>query len=361
MGLDDTTAAVYGMCENLDTNIGRVLAKLDEWKLAENTIVLFFTDNGPATDRFNSGLRGKKGSLYEGGSRTPLLVRIPGHKPGVVTKIADAFDILPTLCELCGVPAKTAFPLDGRSLVPLIDGRTEGWPEREIFIQNFAQRDLKRTQGAVVTQRYTAVNTGKDWELYDLQSDPGQKDDIAAKSPDITKQLAAKFDTWWSDVSQGVTRDRPPIPVGYRQEPLVEASAAQAELSGGLDFCNRAPNNAWIVGWNNGDARAEWTINVAKPGQYELGISFTRENAAPATKLRIESGHDAHEADVPQTSIHQLPEPDRVPRKEAHDMEWQTLRVGSFDLSPGEQTISLRLTVPDASFALKHLSLRPTP
>ncbi len=360
LGLDDTTAAVYGMCENLDTNIGRMLAKLDEWKLAEDTIVIFFTDNGPATERFNSGLRGKKGSLYEGGSRTPLLVRIPGHAPRVVPTLAAAFDILPTICGLCGLPAKTAFPLDGRSLVPLLEGHAEGWPERELFIQNLAQRDLKRTQGAVVTQRYAAVNTGKGWELYDLPSDPGQKDDVAAKSPGVAKELAGKFERWWADVSQGVTRDRPAVPAGYPQEPLVEASAAQAELAGGLHYSNGAPNNAWITGWEGGEARAEWTINVAQPGQYEIGVSFTRENADPATKLSIASGHDTHEAVVPKTNIHQLPEPDRVPRKEAHDMEWQTLKVGRFDLFPGEQTISLRLSVPDASFALKHLSLRLT-
>lgn len=361
MGLDDTTASVYGMCENLDTNIGRVLARLDKWKLSGDTIVLFLTDNGPNTDRFNSGLRGKKGNLYEGGSRTPLLVRIPGREPRVVLTLAAAFDLLPTISELCGVPARTAFPLDGRSLVPLLEGRADGWPERELFIQNFARRDLERTRGTVVTQRYSAVNTGKGWELYDLQADPGQKENIAEKLPELTGTLAEKFEKWWSDASQGVTRDRPPIPVGYPQEKTVEASAAQAELRGGLEYCNRAPNNSWITGWNGGAAAAEWTINVVQPGKYELGVSYTRERGDSPTRLRIETGHDSREAAVPQTSIRQLPEPDRTPRTSAHDMEWQSLVVSRFDLPQGEQTVSLRLTIPDASFALKHLYLRSIP
>jgi arylsulfatase A len=361
-GLDDTTACVYGMCENLDTNIGFVLKKLDEWQLAENTIVLFLTDNGPATERFTSGLRGKKGSLYEGGSRTPLLVRWPARfkEPRVVPTLAAAIDILPTLCELTGVKPKTNFPLDGRSLVPLLEGKTDAWMEREIFIQNRARTDLQRTQGTVVTQRFSAVNSGRGWELYDLQKDPGQQADLAknADSRMIVDDLSAKFERWWSVASAGVTHDRPPIPVGHRPEPIVEASAAQAELTGSLKYSNGAPNNAWITGWDGLEARATWTIDCVAPGKYEAGIAFTREHAEPATKIRAESGGAAIEAAVPQIPAHQLPMPDRVARKEAPDMEWQALPIGELNLVKGEQTITLRLTAPDASFALKHLTLR---
>ncbi len=359
MGLDDTTACVYGMCENLDTNIGRVLAKLDEWKLAKDTIVIFLTDNGPNTERFTSGLRGKKGSLYEGGSRTHLLVRWPGREPRVVPTLAAAIDLLPTLAEMCGVPAKTAFPLDGRSLVPLIEGRADAWPERTLFIQNLARQDLKRTQGTAITQDYTAVNTGKGWELYDLRTDPGQKQDIAAKTPDLTKTLAGKFEAWWTDVSEGVTRDRPPVPAGHPQEPLVEASAAQAELAGGLAYSVKAPNNAWIVGWEKVGATAEWKIEPVKAGSYEIGISYTRANADPAETIRIEISGRTVEAAVPQTAVQEIPQPNRVEAPaEARDMVWQTLTVGRADLSPGEQSLTLRLSAPDASLALKHLSLR---
>lgn len=360
-GLDDTTACVYGMCENLDTNIGYVLGKLDEWKLAENTIVLFLTDNGPATERFTSGLRGKKGSLYEGGSRTPLLVRYPGMKePRVVPTLAHAIDILPTLCELTGVKRKTNFPVDGRSLVPLLEGKTEGWTEREIFIQNRARTDLQRTQGTVITQRFSAVNNGRGWELYDLQKDPGQQTDLAKNGDTrmIVDDLSSKFERWWSLTSAGITRDRPPVPVGHRAEPLVEASAAQAELTGSLQYNNHAPNNAWIVGWDGPEARATWTIDCVAPGKYEAAIAFTREKAEPATKIRAESGGSVIEASVPQIPVKKIPTPDRVPRKEADDIESQTLPIGTLELTKGEQTITLRLTTPDASFALKHLSLR---
>lgn len=360
MGLDDTTACVYGMCENLDTNIGRVLAKLDEWKLAKDTIVIFLTDNGPNTVRFTSGLRGKKGSLYEGGSRTPLLVRWPGREPRVVPTLAAAIDLLPTISEMCGVPAKTTYPLDGRSLVPLLEGRTDGWPERTLFIQNLAKRDLQRTQGTVLTQTYAAVNPGKGWELYDLVKDPGQAQDIAAKMPDLTAALAQKFEAWWTDSSDGVKRDRPPIPAGYPQEPLVEASAAQAELSDGLSYSTKAPNNAWIIGWEKPGAQAEWKIEPRAAGTYEVGIAFTRANADPAQKVQIEISGRSAAATVPQTPVQEIPQPNRVEQPvESRDMVWQTLSIGRVELSAGEQALTLRLAAPDASFALKHLSLRP--
>ncbi|MEQ1860477.1 MAG: arylsulfatase [Chthoniobacteraceae bacterium] len=362
-GLDDALACIYGMVENIDTNIGRALAKLDEWQLAENTIVIFLTDNGPNGDRYTAGLRGKKGSLYEGGSRTPLLVRWPARlkEARVVSTLAHAIDILPTVCELTGTKPKTNFPIDGRSLVPLLEGSPGVWPEREIFIQNRARSDLQRTQGTVITQRFTAVNNGRDWELYDLQKDPGQQTDLA-KNGDarmIVDDLSAKFERWWSLTSAGVTRDRPPVPVGHRAEPIVEASAAQAELIGGLKYNTKAPNNAWIIGWDGADARAEWTVAVAQPGPYEIGISFNRDLAEPALKLRAETGGQAVEVAVPQAIAKAIPQPDRAPRNsESPDSEWHALSLGRVNLTPGEQTITVRLTLPDKSFALQHLSLR---
>src|SRR5581483_11366357 len=113
--------AALAMCENIDWNGGRVLAKLAELKLADNTIVVYFSDNGPNSWRWNGGMKGRKGSTDEGGVRSPLLVRWPGHiKPGTkIEPIAGAIDLLPTLSALAGVPLIGDKPLDGRSLAPL--------------------------------------------------------------------------------------------------------------------------------------------------------------------------------------------------------------------------------------------------
>ncbi|HJZ53688.1 MAG TPA: arylsulfatase, partial [Gemmataceae bacterium] len=129
------TRAALAMCENIDWNVGRVLAKLDALKLAGDTVVLYFSDNGPNGWRWNGGMKGRKGSTDEGGVRSPQLVRWPGHiKPGTkVSPIAGAIDLLPTLAELCGVKRVGEKPLDGTSLAPLLLGKAAQWPDRMIF------------------------------------------------------------------------------------------------------------------------------------------------------------------------------------------------------------------------------------
>ncbi len=132
----DFTRAAMAMCENIDWNVGRVLKRLDELKLADNTIVLYFCDNGPNSWRWNGGMRGRKGSTDEGGVRAPLLMRWPGHvRPGTkVTQIAGAIDLLPTLADLAGISVVSSKPLDGVSVAPLLRGDpSTGWPDRQLF------------------------------------------------------------------------------------------------------------------------------------------------------------------------------------------------------------------------------------
>ncbi|MCB1080177.1 MAG: sulfatase-like hydrolase/transferase, partial [Verrucomicrobiae bacterium] len=116
-GLDPNVAAFWGMCENIDDNVGRLLGELHRLKLAENTIVLFLTDNGgtAGVKLFNAGMRGGKTSVHEGGSRVPLFVRWPARlrTPRTVTQLASHIDILPTLMDLCGVERPVGLPLDG--------------------------------------------------------------------------------------------------------------------------------------------------------------------------------------------------------------------------------------------------------
>jgi len=94
------------MVENIDSNVGRMLGMLDEKKLTNSTIVVFFCDNGPNSDRWNGGMRGRKGSTDEGGTRSPCFIRWPGHisAGAVIPEIAGAVDLLPTLTGLAGIP-----------------------------------------------------------------------------------------------------------------------------------------------------------------------------------------------------------------------------------------------------------------
>lgn len=134
-GLDAEIACAYGMCENIDDNIGQILKRLDDLRLSESTIVIFLTDNGPNTDRYNGGMKGRKASVHEGGVRVPLFIRWPGHIDAGrrVTQIAAHIDLLPTIVDLCGAAMMKTLPLDGISLMPLLRGDTAGWPDRVIY------------------------------------------------------------------------------------------------------------------------------------------------------------------------------------------------------------------------------------
>ncbi|MEM8601781.1 MAG: arylsulfatase, partial [Bacteroidota bacterium] len=135
-GFDARMASIYGMVENIDTNVGRLLAALDATGQAEQTIVVFLTDNGPNGVRYNGGMRGTKASVHEGGVRVPLFIRYPNQLPAdhVVRPLAAHIDLLPTLAELSDVPLPDSLDLDGRSLAPLMRDAVPSadWPERRL-------------------------------------------------------------------------------------------------------------------------------------------------------------------------------------------------------------------------------------
>src|SRR4051812_26066416 len=169
------TRAALAMCESIDWNVGRLLKKLAELDLEKDTIVLYFSDNGPNGWRWNGGMKGRKGSTDEGGVRSPLLLRWPGHvKPGTkIAQITAAIDLLPTLAELTGVEIASDKPLDGKSVAPLLLGKPVDWPDRTIF-SHWAGKVSARTQ------RHRLDASG---HLYDMVNDPGQELDESAVHP----------------------------------------------------------------------------------------------------------------------------------------------------------------------------------
>jgi arylsulfatase A len=350
-GLNDFLASVYGMVENMDDNIGRVLAKLDELKLRENTIVIFLSDNGPNGARYNAGMRGVKNSLHEGGTRVPFFVSWPARwkEPRVVRQIAAHLDVFPTLVELCGVPMPKTLPQDGRSLVKLLDGNTNGWGDRILFNQWVAGPRAEQL-GGLRTQRFRLVRDGTDWELFDMERDPEQTRDASADFPGEKQRLAAAYDEWWKEMKSEMPSPwPPPIPVGYAEENPVELPVPQSQFSGGLRFSGKHPNNAWLTNWTSTDARVEWRLDVVRAGDYAVSLSYLCRAADAGARVRISAGEASSEIVTRATPIVLVPSPDRVPREEVYEMEWHTLPAGKLTLSRGKTTLTLEaLTKPGA-------------
>ncbi len=203
--LTEEQKVFYGMITNIDDNLGMLEKKLEKQDLRENTILIFMTDNGTSYGAgiFNAGMKGNKGSQYEGGHRVPFFIRweqtgIEGGRD--VEAISSHTDVLPTLIDLCNLTPVDGPAYDGRSLKPLLTGKIQSWPdERTVIIdQNRKQHPEKWRMNSVMTDQWRLID-GK--ELYNIQKDPGQKHDIASEHPEVVRQLRTEYQRWWDYVS----------------------------------------------------------------------------------------------------------------------------------------------------------------
>jgi arylsulfatase/arylsulfatase A len=235
LGEHEHNALTFGMVASIDNNVGRILAKLKELNLEESTIVIFMSDNGPRTrrskndmypDRYVANLRGTKTSIYDNGIRVPFFIRWPGHFPAgkKTDTIAAHIDVLPTLLEAAGVSKPQAVHMDGVSLLPLINGQPTNWPDRTLYFHyNAGPIPFQYVHFAARGQRYKLISPHDDphnynqppdarekkrlldsLELYDIQKDPSEINNLARQHPEIVEHMLAEYETWFEDV----TRDR---------------------------------------------------------------------------------------------------------------------------------------------------------
>ena len=204
-------AKFYGMIANIDDNVGRLLQKLEDWGIENETLVIFMTDNGTASGAkvFNAGMRGSKGSPFRGGTRVPSFWRWPGKLPaGVdVPALTCHWDVLPTLAELANITLddKVARQIQGRSFAPLLVDAKAHWPNR-YFITHVGRWSpgkaaaSKYSQASIRDGRWELVfhDRGKR-ELFDLQADPAEVSDVSSQQPDVVKRLSAQYDRWWAE------------------------------------------------------------------------------------------------------------------------------------------------------------------
>lgn len=301
------TRAALAMCENIDDNIGRLLAQLDTLKLAEDTIVVFFCDNGPNGARWNGGLRGIKGSLDEGGVRSPLFVRWPSairpHRQ--IPQLAAAIDLLPTLLDLAEVPRVGDKPLDGESLKPLLFGEASATHDRTIF-------STWKSKVSARTNRHRLDERGR---LYDLQVDPTQRHDIADEQSQIAADLKSQVARWKSVVLPTDGDDTRPFIVGYTRCPLTMLSAADGRAHGGIVRSNQYPNSSYFTNWTNEADSITWDVEVSQAGVYRATIYYTCRPTDVGAMVELRFGDHAIVTKV--SAPHDPPlrgaEHDRVP------------------------------------------------
>jgi len=216
-GVPEPRASFYGMCVNIDDHVGALRLRLQELGLEKNTIFIFMTDNGGTAglelsekyhgwvvSGYNAGMRGGKQSMYEGGHRVPCFVRWPsggiggpaGHD---VEPLTAHFDLMPTLIDLCGLTPPTGLRFDGKSLAPLLRAADAEWPDRKLVAAVHREQFPPRWyRTAVLTERWRLI--GGD-ELYDMEQDFAQRNDVALEHPEVLADLRAFYREHYRDVS----------------------------------------------------------------------------------------------------------------------------------------------------------------
>lgn len=276
-GLGEGVKRFYGMITNIDDNFKALEKKLDGLGLTDNTILIFTTDNGTAGGRntFNAGLRGGKGSEYDGGHRVPLLIRWPnGHLTGGkdIDQLVAHYDLLPTFVDLLGLHFNPVKPLDGISLKPLLYPVGQKWANRILYIDTQRQQNLiKYKSYAVMDNNWRLVNGT---ELYDMSMDRGQKINVIDQYPEIKGRLAEGYERWWqSFMDEGVDQRYAYIKVGSSHENPSRISAH--------DMMTGKFGHVWhqYGAVTASQATGRWKIEFVEDGEYAITLRrFPRES-----------------------------------------------------------------------------------
>jgi len=354
----EQTRCALAMLENQDANVGRVLKRLDELKLRENTIVVYFSDNGPSSWRWNDGMKGRKGSTDEGGLRSPLMMCWPGTIPSNsrVTEITGAIDLLPTLTSLAGIQRVGDKPLDGLDLSPLVKGAKIVWPARNIFSHQNGSISVR-------TPQYRLDASGA---LFDMLADPGQKKDLQSEQRPVAAELSQAVAAWSqevlgfssveSDDSKGkgkkgagkkVIPDDRAFPVGYTEFPWTQLPARDGVPHAGVQRSSSAPNCSYFVHWKSTDGSMTWDIDVHTAGKYEVTIDYTCPIADAGSTVEVSfkeqrlTGKVEPGWDPPlYTNQDTLPRPDG----ESTMKDFRPLSLGMIQLAAGRGLLTLRAT-----------------
>lgn len=328
------TRAALAMCENIDWNVGRVLQKLKSLELEENTIVMFFSDNGPNGWRWNGGMEGVKGSTNEGGVRSPLFVRYPAKiKAGTfIPQISAAIDLLPTLSDYCELKKLGNKKLDGVSLKPLIDQKASAWPERKIF-------SSWRKRVSVRTQQYRLDQNNR---LFDMIKDPGQKKNIAKQYPDVAKQLKNDVKNWLKEV--GRVSGLKSFTVGHPNVEQTFLPARDGISHGSIKRSSRHPNCSFFTNWTKVDDKVTWDIEVLSSGTYEIEIHYTCKQENVGAKIQFSylnqtiSKKVSEAFDPPLRGMKE----NKVYKHESYVKDWKSLSLGQVKIEKSSGIMSMK-------------------
>lgn len=299
-GKSNKLAAFYGMITNVDDNVGKLRKKLKELGAEKNTIFIFTTDNGSATGskEFNAGMKGAKNSEYDGGHRVPLFLHWPAAQMNAEKRIktlTHAVDIAPTLLELAGAKKADKVEFDGVSIARLLqEGDVKDWKDRYLITDSQRVVDpIKWRKSAVMNQGWRLVN-GK--ELYAIDKDPGQKNDLAKQLPERVVEMRASYEKWWSDIEPGFAESAAFI-IGSPKAPEVTLTSHDW-ISKSMPPWNQGGVRD-LTKWKSTSYDGYWAVDVAEEASYELTLRRWPKEAETALNAGMLAGDNVPGASKP--------------------------------------------------------------
>ncbi len=353
-------AAFYGMITNIDDNVGSLRALLDDLGVADNTLFIYTTDNGTATGEkiFNAGMRGKKGSEYDGGHRVPFIAHWPAagwNRQHASDRLCHAVDVVPTLAEIAGVEPPASLRWDGVSIRPLLDPTVDAdWADRMLVTDSQRVRDpVKWKQTAVMSQQWRLVN-GK--ELYDIAADPGQQQNVAADHPEQVQAMQAFYDAWWEELEPTFAQTTE-IYLGHPDAEVAVLTCHdwigtgfspwnQRAVREGQGYLPPGAKQRRAAG-SSGKHESHWAVRVATPGTYRIAVRRWPAEAEAKVTAGLPAG-----SDVPGAS-----KAFRAVDGRAIPVVSATLRINEIDLAtaavdPGADEAVFTATLPVGSHRL---------
>ncbi len=273
---------VYAMVSNIDDNIQKVLDKLEELELSDNTIVLFLTDNGPQQIRYVSGMRGRKGSVYQGGVRVPFYLRYPKRfaTAAEINQTAAHIDILPTLAELCNVNPPQDRTIDGISMVPFLN-KTSTDTKRELFFYWARKYPEINNNMALLKENYKLVGMTnsnapiENFELYNIEVDPYEENNLIVKEKALASSLKQSMTNLYQDLITSENILNPPrIAVGSAEENPIILNRNDAGGARGI--------------WDQEEIYGKWAVAIEE-GVYDITFKFIKE-VEGGGKMVVETG-----------------------------------------------------------------------
>ncbi|AUP81676.1 arylsulfatase [Flavivirga eckloniae] len=273
--LADTQKRFYGMITNVDDNFGKLRSTLKELNIADNTILIFMTDNGTSSGYYdkngkitgyNAEMRGTKGSEYEGGHRVPFFIHWKNGNINVskdINELTAQIDILPTLAELCGLKLpKDHLEIHGESLVPMLGG-TQSYNNRMLVTDSQRMEvPVKWKNCSVMQNKWRLINGA---ELYNIEDDKSQSNDIAAQYPERVEAMRRFYEEWWTRTS-GKFNEQIFFKIGIEEENPVALTAHDVHSSKEDYPWNQLQIRKGNVG------SGYWCIDVKNEGDYEISL-----------------------------------------------------------------------------------------